>query len=291
MTEWQFDAIGTPWTIVVDGAEISAATKTAIQAEINRFDQTYSRFIGNSMVSQLAESSRTEVVIDNEFKELLELGLRLSTLTHQAFDLNTAALQEAYGYDPQYSFKNVSAERVTAPPGRFWLEAQTLHKEGLVKLDFGAFGKGYLIDLVAKLLEKHGHLFYIVDGGRDFYATHKADGTPWAIALEHPTKSDEAIGVVSLKNQGLACSNSHHRRVGNYHHLLQAQTGQPIREIASVYVLAKNAFLADGISTALFVSDQSAWSQIIKTFPCQYLIVKDDLSLLHSPDFPGEIFE
>lgn len=291
MTQWQFEAIGTQWTIVVDGAELPKDVKREVSAEIQRFDQTYSRFIETSLVSRLTESSDTRSIVDVEFTAMLRFGIQLQELTAGTFNLNTAALQEAFGYDPQYSFKNVSAERVVAPAGRFWLEGQTLHKEGFVKLDFGAFGKGYLIDLVAQILEKNGYDFYIIDGGRDFYATSKSDGSPWTIALEHPTKSDEAIGVVSLKNQGLACSNSHHRRIRNFHHLLDAQTGQPIQNIASVYVLAETACLADGISTALFVSDTQYWPKIIGTFPCQYLIVRENLSLLHSPDFPGEIFE
>lgn len=291
MTTWEFEAIGTLWTIVVDGTEIATATKQAIQTEITRFDQTYSRFIPDSLVSRLANSPGTPITLDAEFTELLEFGQELATLTNHAFNINTASIQEAYGYDATYSFNNAMARQVEILSGSFTVTDRVLQTNGQVKFDFGAFGKGYLIDLVARLLEQRGHQHYLVDGGRDFYATSKATGQPWTIALEHPTQPNQAIGLTPLRHQGLACSSSHHRRVGRYHHLLHGQTGQPIDEVSSVFVLAKNAFVADGISTALFVSSTECWPNIVNRYPCEYLIVTDNLSLIHSQSFPGEIFE
>jgi len=290
MFEWSFEAIGAPWTVVSDDQAFSETVKHEIAEQITRFDTTYSRFIANSLICHMAESSETEFEIDQEFQELLNLGIRLQHVTAGSFNLNTAQLQEVYGYDASYSFKNTQAESITLPKGNFTLKNNIFIKTGSVKLDFGAYGKGYLIDLVAKCLEKHGHSTYLVDGGRDFYGTHKADDQPWTIALEHPSDAEIAIGTVKLYHQGLACSNSYHRRVGKYHHLLNAQTGQPISEVASVFLLAQNSFLADGISTALFVSPAQLWPDVIEEFPCQYLIVNDDLSYQITQKFPGEMF-
>ena len=56
MSKWQFDAIGTRWSIDT-GRPVEAALREIIERRIEGFDRTYSRFRDDSLVAKIAEKS------------------------------------------------------------------------------------------------------------------------------------------------------------------------------------------------------------------------------------------
>lgn len=291
--EFSLEALGTHWTILVEDAVVSSDLRRELTTTIQDFDSTYSRFKPGSFLSQLNQLQTDKPqTIPRDLQVMLAFGYQLYQATHGLFDPNVTSWEAAYGYDQSYTFAAALSDAPVDLPtkGTWELVQGKLLKHGAVQLDLGAFGKGYLIDLLAQQLQDAGITHFLIDGGRDFWGSSKADGSAWQIALEHPTDSTAALGVAPLYNQALAASSSFHRRVGNFHHLLNGQTGQPVAEIASVFVTAKTAMKADGLSTAIFTSTPEIWQELQSTFEFEYVVLTADMHILHSQQFAGEVF-
>src|SRR3989344_2486826 len=132
------------------------------------------------------------------------------------------------------------------------LAAQTLTLDGPAVFDIGGMGKGYCIDRVADIIRSYGHEHFLVDGGGDIFATTKAGGAPWRIAIEYPGKPDMAAGLVDLKDQGLAVSDGFRRRWGKWHHIVDPKSKKSVERVAGAAAVASSAWDADCATSALF---------------------------------------
>ncbi len=288
MFDYSFVALGTHWSISIDDKAAEPKISTAVKYMVNKFEKKYSRFLPDSEIALINQSKKKEFSISLDLTLMLAIGKKMESLTAGHFNLNLNRLISGYGYDAKLSFKSRSAD-VKPPRGRFSLTGIKMTKEPGVELDLGSLGKGYLIDLVAKLLHKRGYRNFIIEGGGDIYATKKANGKPWRVAIEHPLKPDEVIGNMELANRALATSSGVKRRYNNFHHLLDATTALPANDLLCVSVLAKSAVVADACATAVFVSPKELWPKIRREFQVEYLVIYPDLNYLRSGGFP-EIF-
>lgn len=251
------------------------------------FDDSHTREESRHELSQdSSQVSRSETVqndehfvISSELAEMLVFGKELQGVTDGYFDLNVASILEGYGYDSKYSFQK--DEKLLHQRMGEWSidrskvkgQKSKLSINGLVKLDLGAFGKGRLIDNIAGLLDSYMVQHYLVDGGRDFYGTTKADGSAWMIALEHPFDAGMAIGEFALKNCALACSGISQRKVKEFHHFMDTKTRMPVAEPVGVFVAAESAMVADGVSTAMAVSSEDYIYALHKKYGVSYCVV------------------
>ena len=125
-----------------------------------------------------------------------------------------------------------------------------------MKLDVGAFAKGYAVEMVAQMLEKKGCTGYIVDVGRNIRTIGtKKDGTPWLSGIINP-EGDDYLAIVSLSSQAIVTSGNYERTYivngKSYHHIIDRETLMPARGFDSVSIICKNSADGDGLSTALF---------------------------------------
>lgn len=124
-----------------------------------------------------------------------------------------------------------------------------------VTLDFGAAGKGCLVDEVAEILEKAGVSEYVIDASGDI---RQRGDEPQKIGLENPYDTTSVIGVANVQNTSLCASASNRRRWGNdLHHVLDGRTGQPTNNVVATWVVADSTMVADGLATALFCIGRS----------------------------------
>jgi len=292
VTQLQFTAIGTQWVILLDH-ELSQTQQTdlllQLQTECTRFDELYSRFLPDSWLVGLSQTSgQNRYTLSDEAAQMFRLGLELEEHTEGHFTLNIADELAALGYDATYSLQPHSE---TLPPkGRYWLDHNTLHLDGRVAFDLGAFGKGVLIDKLAALLQSKNYKHFLVDGSGDFFGSSKADGSAWTIGLQHPTNKDLYIGTFPLQNGGFASSGTSERRWPGGHHLLDGLSGKPTANREMAFLSAPTACLADGLSTALFVSPDTLWSKLQDHWKYEACILDSTPSGLvfrRTRDFPG----
>ena len=191
------------------------------------------------------------------------------------------------GYDATYRLTSLPGRADPVPPfDDVWrLEDTTLTTYRPITIDVGAAGKGFLVDLIADLLGGHGCDDYTIDASGDL---RHAGATPEKVALENPRDASRALGVATLDNAALAASATNRRTWGNgLHHIVDALTGLPTRQVEATFVVADSAAVADGLATALFFAPPDA---LQGSFQFDWVMMLSDGGLRASPDFPGEVF-
>ncbi|MFZ1020166.1 MAG: FAD:protein FMN transferase [Minisyncoccia bacterium] len=286
MTQFNFEGIGTKWQIDIYQKISEIEEKKillAIQDRIEIFDKTYSRFRSDSLVTKMSQKSGN-FLLPPDAGPMLRLYENLYELTNGFFTPLVGDILSDAGYDANYSLRQ-KKELAAAPK---WNEVLEYKNPNLIIkkpaiLDFGAAGKGYLIDLVAKVLEENNIFKYCVDAGGDIL--HK-DKTALRVGLENPENIKEVIGVYGLQN-GSICGSAGNRRVwGNFTHIINPKTLVSPTEIIAVWVIAEKAMLADALVTCLFFVE----AEKLEKYKFEYLIIHKDHSIEKSQNFSGEIF-
>lgn len=285
----EFEAIGTHWCIDfpehLDAARVEFVMGL-IRDRIEIFDKTYSRFRADSTVTAMSKvTGRYE--LPEDAAPMLALYRKLYDLTDGAVTpLIGQALSDA-GYDAAYS---LTAKTMTTP--KRWddvmcVEGSALDLAEPALLDFGAAGKGYLIDIVSKILEENGINSYCVDAGGDM-RYRNAIGDVLRVGLENPSNASQIIGVASIVNKSI-CGSAGNRRVwGAFNHIMDPRSLTSPRHILAVWVIADSTMIADGLTTALmFVNPETLRSE----FDFEYAMIREDFSLVKSANFPGEFFQ
>lgn len=288
-----FEATGTRWEI-----ETSRALDPPLQERIvertQHFDATYSRFRPDSLVSRMAAAPKGgHFDFPNDAPALFDLYDRLHAVTGGAVDPLVGRDLELLGYDRMYSLTPapdfVRAE--THALGRpSWSNDVLRDGSSLVTrrplvIDVGAAGKGYLVDLLAEILEDAGFTEFVVDGSGDLRHAG-ASGLP--VGLEHPFDPGLVIGVANLRGRALCASAVNRRAWGDgLHHVLDARTGLPVRDVVATWVIADDAATADGLATALFFTGTETLAQVFD-FSCVRLF-RDGRAEV-SQNFDGEVF-
>ena len=287
MTQFNFKAIGTSWRIDIYDkldAEQENEIRSRVMERIELFDKAYSRFRSDSLVTEMSRKTGTyELPADAD--PMMTLYRDLYELTDGYVTPLIGNLISDAGYDAKYSL--VQTKKLEVPPR--WEEAMeyinpmlTIKKP--VLLDFGAAGKGYLVDLVGEVFELNHVKEYGIDAGGDIL--HRG-ANPIRVGLEDPERKEEVIGVCTLKN-GSICGSAGNRRVwGTFNHIIDPKSLSSPTDVIAVWVVADSALIADGLTTCLsFVSPE----KLLNKYKFEYVIVHKDRSVDVSPDFPGEVF-
>jgi thiamine biosynthesis lipoprotein len=248
---YEFDAIGSRfWLERLDGGLFSAEIRNVIDAYVALFDRRYSRFRDDSLVAELFETGRIAQPPE-EMLRMLDFAKDMYVVTEGVFDLTVAGALSDLGYGPHkhsavprtdlWDVLSYFSEEITCPTG--------------VMLDFGGFGKGWLIDEIAQIMRDHGATQFIVNGGGDLFVQ---SDTPVEFALEDPFEPDTVYKTVSLTTGALAGSNVLKRawstEKGPKHHIIDPRTGDSSQsQVVASYVITHRALIADTLATIVII--------------------------------------
>lgn len=287
-SQFTFEAIGTSWSIDIF-ENISDTRKKTLQEDIyaliEEFDNTYSRFKRTSLITQISKKAGT-YDFPKTAQPLFKLAHILYRITGGAFTPLIGNLMEDAGYDSTYS---LTPKKLHRPPK--WEDVINFSQGKLiakqpVMLDFGALGKGYLVDLVSDLLKSRGRVSFCVDAGGDMYHTSLGK-KPLSVGLEHPENPKQVIGIARIENQSICGSSGNRRKWGKFHHIIDPRTLASPTDILAVWVIADTAILADALATCLYFAEPVIFELEYKF---EFLILNSDHSFKMSPNFPAEIY-
>lgn len=264
----QFKALGTSWWIeIFDSASSQALESLAsdIESFVVGYENRYSRFKPDSLVSKL---NREKILLepDDDCISIFKYAKQLYIRSNTKFNVLTGHILEARGYDTHYSFTADNSGDLVAgnPISDLDISREEIRiHQGAV--DFGGFGKGYLIDLIAELLRERYELsFFLINGGGDMFGTTQHD-QPIAIFLEHPTSEHVTIYQTHISNQGFAASSPFKRRWktenGTTTHIV---SDTPVPETGN-FIKAVNARDADAFATTSLLMSSREIEQLAKT--------------------------
>lgn len=283
-----FEAIGTHWKIDIFeelSGDDQAALLAAIFVRIDAFGLAYSRFHPKSTVTEMSTRSGT-FDLPEDASRMFDVYRRLYDATDGAFTPLIGQVMSDAGYDASYSLKP-SSKPLVAPPA--WGDAMAFDGRALtttrpVLLDFGAAGKGYLVDIVAEIVVSHGIVSFCVDAGGDMVC---GGPEPTRVGLENPLADDEAIGVATIANASICGSAGNRRAWGEFHHTIDPRTLSSPRNVLATWAIASTALVADALATCLFLVPADDLKTVY-TFECVVLFA--DGTVERSPGAPVELF-
>jgi thiamine biosynthesis lipoprotein len=124
-----------------------------------------------------------------------------------------------------------------------------------LQVDLGAIGKGYAVDRAAEILESFGiHNALINAGGSTILAIGAPPGqTAWLVHLRDPSRKIDP--QVMLKDESVSTSEQTAPSLlgASAGHIVDPETGKPLKTEFAVSVIAKRGAITDGLSTTLLL--------------------------------------
>ena len=257
IVRWQGIALGASARIDLLGVEPERA-RVAIAAaldELARLEAIFSLFDPTSALSRLNREGRLDDP-PADLVEVLGLARRLAALGDGAFDPTIQPLWLAVARGGPREERRAAGRLVNWRELEVGPRAVVLHRPGMgVTLD--GIAQGYLTDRVAERLRACGIERVLVDLGELRALGSRPDGRPWWIGREGGAPFPLVEGAVATSRA----------LVEGRPRILDPRTGEPAARSEPVTVLASEAVIADGLSTALAVADPVAAAHLLAAFP------------------------
>lgn len=271
-----------------DDAQVEAAFRKAFD-ELDRIEALMTTFRDTSTVARInAAAGGAAVPVDPDTMAVLKKSLWVAKLTGGAFDVTFGAWKGVWKFD-QDKDETIPDPKLVAARKKLvnFRDLVLDEKKGTARLrrkgmaiNLGGIAKGYAVDAAARVLRAAGLGNFMVHAGGDFYAAGRKGDRDWNVGIQDPRGSrhcpiQEAMrcvfAAVSLHDASFSTSGDYERFVmkdgKRYHHIIDPATGYPAQKSRSVTLLAKDAFTADALDTAILIVGPEKGMRIIEDLP------------------------
>lgn len=255
--------LGTTLRITADVRGLSPQALYAAAMELDREAKTsMSLFDETSLLSRLNRNETDSV--DAHIAYNLRLADSIGALSGGAYDVTVKPLVEAWGFAGRRADAHPNVDSILTFVGREKVrvtDGRLVKDDPRVQLDFNSIAKGYTVDLLAALVERHGARNYIVDiGGEIRCKGVNPEGRPWRIGIETPFDGNDSYGQflqrrVHMTSGGLATSGNYRRYYidadgRKVAHTIDPRTGRSaLSRLLSVTAVAGDCATADALGT------------------------------------------
>ena len=261
------------------GAEI-------VRTLFSEWEQTLSRFLPDSELSQLNQQAGTPVAVSNLLYDVLATALTAARATEGVYDPAMLEQLEQLGYDR--NFDDLPTNRfepiIPGEPGGRWrgikvdpIRRQVTLPRG-IKLDFGGIAKGMVVDAALEGLLRSDIRSALVNAGGDLAVLGvPPDAEHWPVAVP----GQKQYWTIPLHHGAIATSGIAHRhwRQGNVlrHHILDPRTGLPAEsDLWSVTVVADRCEQAEVAAKVAFILGSKAGAEFLHKHSIAGLLVHED---------------
>jgi thiamine biosynthesis lipoprotein len=272
--------------VIAGDLELAELLARSAVARLRTLEARWSRFRPDSEISALNHASGPRAV-SAETVLLVERSIEAWHRTAGAFDPTVLPALVAAGYDRDFrdlaqDTPSTAARAVGPAPGcaGIIVDGARVTLPAGVQLDPGGIGKGLAADLAVDLVMHAGASGACVNVGGDLRVTGSAlDAAPWSVTIEDPLGGAD-VGTVHLRDEALASTWRTRRTWGDdvrRHHLIDPRTGAPAwTGLAGVTVIASDAWWAEALATALFLSGPDGAPALVAQLGLSALLVRDD---------------
>jgi thiamine biosynthesis lipoprotein len=296
-------AMGTVLEIAIEDIEPqpSARALDELYDEALRLDRLLSVYDPESEISRINRTAGHGIQqVDPEVIEILKLSIAYSELTRGAFDVTIGPLVDLWmeaadrnapptAAELAAARQRVGANRISAVSG----DEVSLAEQGM-KLDLGGIAKGYALDRMLRLLERHGIESALLNFGQ---SSTWAVGAPaaragWRLLIRGP--KGRLVGLITLRDQALSVSGSQGQwfEIGGrrYGHIIDPRSGEPLMRTRQAVVVSQRAVLAEALSLALLVLDAETGLALVAAQPgCEGLLIESGGALRSTPGWEDAV--
>ena len=287
----KYSLLGSPFEITVvakDTIEGNAFANLAV-VEVKRIENLISDWIPSTQISQVNQNAGIKPVkVDDEVFELVERAIKISKLTHGAFDISYASMDKIWKFDgsmqemPTPEAIKKSVEKIGYQKIVLDSSNKTIFlKDVGMKLGLGGIGQGYIADKIKELFLSKGCLSGIVNVSGDINTWGlQTNGKPWTVGVVNPVNKNKVFATFPLVDSAVETSGNYEKYVTfngiRYSHIIDPRTGYPTTGVVSVSVFAKQTEVADALATGVFVLGVEVGLNLVNQLKGIECIIVDD---------------
>jgi thiamine biosynthesis lipoprotein len=284
---WRGQAMGAVCTLRIHHTDRVAAGRLVERAvaEVRRLERIFSLYDPDSALVRLNRTGFLEAP-PAELVSLLDAAQAMARLTDGAFDVTVQPLWTLYARH----FAEAGADLAGPPAGAlrealsrtgYWrVESgrQRIAIERGMSLTLNGIAQGFVTDRVVDLLRAEGIDRSLVDMGEPRVLGVRPDGSPWSIAVADPTGNGPGT-ILPVIDRAVATSAPSGFRFdlqGRFNHIFRPSDGGCAWRYASVSVVARDATLADALSTAFSLMPQDAVRSVASRAGLDLVLLVDE---------------
>lgn len=277
----KFTALGSASYLLIEGSDAKQHQPLIklLLKEIQRFEHKFSRYLPNSVCSEINSANGQAVKIDEETYNLFKYANELYEISDGLFDITSGVLEQVWQFDNKAAEpkqQDIDALLPLIGWDKVKLDQQSISLPKRMKIDFGGIAKEYAVSHIAQLAkQKLPQLSVLINLGDDIEISQaRADGKKWQINI---LKQDKTLQTIQLNKGAMATSSDLERFVlinnQRYSHILNPKTGWPIKQSASsVTVTARTCIQAGSIATLALLQGDNAETFLSTQKDIKYLI-------------------
>ena len=269
----EFKAMGTLCEIQLFAPTPGLAEQVAQAAiaDVQRLEARYSRYLPDSFLSAINRVAAVggSIWVDDETASLLDYADTCHQQSDGLFDISSGILREAwqFGQNTLPDANVVAALQAKVGWHKVhWRRPELAFSVAGMALDFGGIVKEYAADRAAALCYGLGISHAVINLGGDIKVLGpRADGSAWRVGIRHPNAAQGLLHNLLLKVGAVASSGDYERCIRingtRYGHILNPNTGWPVRHLVAVSVVADYCVVAGSAATIAMLKEEQgkAW--------------------------------
>ena len=264
--------------------------------ELKSIEAWLSSWQEGSLTSRINNDAGIRMVpVDKEYYQLVLRCLKISELTQGAFDISFQGINKLYSFDRgEHELPTEqSIHRIISAIGYEKIKVDKANyiglEDSLMRIGFGAIGKGYAAERVKKIMLARGVNSGVINASGDLttWGT-RINGKPWNVGIPNPENKDEILLWLPLEEKAIATSGDYEKYFTangiRYSHIINPRTGIPVIGSRSVSVISDSAELSDAMATAVAVLGLDVGMNLINQMSGTECVFIDNSGKLHLSD-------
>lgn len=279
-------AMGTVVTQKVYG-DFAAKHIEKTKAVIDGLDDMISWREDGSEVDKLNSGETIQI---SYLADVIRQCSEVSSMSGGVFDITVGGISQLWNIGEENQRipdeKEIAAELKNVGYGKIRLGSETISLPEGVKIDLGAVGKGMACDMLRTYFDASDLEGAIISVGGSILAwgDYNKAGDKWQIAVAHPRKEGEYLGVLSIDEGFVSTSGDYERYFEEdgkrYHHIIDATNGYPAEtDLISATIVCDSGLLSDALSTACFILGQEKSKTLLEKYDASAIFVDKDMNI------------
>lgn len=208
-----FFAMGTRFNAVFPEVdeELCERLFRMIKNEIKRVEAKLNYFDERSLVFNINKNAfNNDFELDDEMFKIISICIDYHKLTYGAFDITMRRLIDFYNQNPETDKTNLYSCMKAISLNQEKKTIRFLDQE--TKIDFGAFGKGYALNNVIKIVKEFNfeNAFFSFGESSILAMGNHPNGNGWKIGIKDYSSTDSTVYSDLLFNESISTSSNYY---------------------------------------------------------------------------------